>query len=83
MFRSLYSRLAAVLVLVLGAVAALALTVTWQTTTRYQQEVAQRLNLELADHIVAETHLMDGGRINEKALKGLFNQLMVWGHSMT
>jgi signal transduction histidine kinase len=82
MFRSLFAKLAAALSLVLVALAAIALLITSRTTEMYQQEVAQKLNRELASHIVDETQLLDQGRVNEAALHHLFDQLMVLNPSI-
>lgn len=78
MLRSLYSRLAVVLVLVLGALGVLALAVTSHTTMRYQQEVTQKLNQDLARHIAREVPLMRGGRVDRARLRELFHQLMMF-----
>ncbi|MGB5261673.1 MAG: HAMP domain-containing sensor histidine kinase [Gammaproteobacteria bacterium] len=43
----------------------------------YQQEIAQKLNTELAAHIVAEHTLISDNRINHAALEHLFHMLMV------
>ncbi|NIQ95738.1 MAG: sensor histidine kinase, partial [Desulfuromonadales bacterium] len=51
------------------------LTVT--TTRLYLQEVNQKLNQMLAANIVAETPLLQGGKVNHAAFEGLFHSLMV------
>ncbi len=43
----------------------------------YQQEVSQKLNRTLADHIVSEALLLKDKKINKKALKEIFHMLMV------
>lgn len=46
-------------------------------TDMYQQEVGQKLNRELAAHIVEEHPLLEQGRIQEAVLEDLFHTLMV------
>lgn len=82
MFRSLYSKLAVVLSIVLAAVAVMVLAVTSYSTEMYQQEATQKLNETLASHIVAETHLMEQGRVNQAELERLFHLLMVFNPSI-
>ena len=43
----------------------------------YQQEVNQRLNAAIAEHIVHDETLLKNGEVNQTALKGLFHNLMV------
>jgi two-component system OmpR family sensor kinase len=77
MFRSLYSKLAAVLtgLFFLVGLAFVALTVF--STDLYQQEVIQKLNSQLAEHIVKQKLLMQNNRINEDVLKEVFHMLMI------
>ena len=77
MFRSLYSKLAAVLTGLFCLVGLAIIVVTMFSTDMYQQEVNQRLNSKLADHIVAERLLMQDNRVNQEALKDIFHMLMV------
>ena len=77
MFRSLYSKLAAVLTGLFCLVGLAVIVVTMFSTDMYQQEVNQRLNSKLADHIVAERLLMQDNRVNHEALKDIFHMLMV------
>ncbi len=75
--RSLSARFALVLAglaLVLGL---LGLAGTWATTTLYQEEVEQRLNLELAAHLLDEGPLMEDGEIRPDSLEHLLHMLMV------
>lgn len=44
---------------------------------KYQQEVAQKLNAGLAQHIVDEEAWLAGEKVNHKALEKLFHNLMV------
>ena len=77
MFRSLYSKLAAVLTGLFCLVGLAIIVVTMFSADMYQQEVNQRLNSKLADHIVAEKLLMQGNRVNQEALEDIFHMLMV------
>jgi two-component system, OmpR family, sensor kinase len=77
MFRSLYSKLAAVLSGLFCLVGLAIIVVIMFTTDMYQQEVNQRLNNKLADHIVAERLLMQDNRVNQEALEDIFHMLMV------
>jgi signal transduction histidine kinase len=43
----------------------------------YQQEVAQKLNTDLAEHIIHEESLLSEQKVNHAALKRLFHTLMV------
>jgi two-component system OmpR family sensor kinase len=77
MFRSLYSKLAAVLTGLFCLVGLAIIVVTMFSADMYQQEVNQRLNSQLADHIVAERLLMRENRVNQEALEDIFHMLMV------
>ena len=77
MFRTLYSRLALTLFILLCLVGVILIQVIGYSSTLYQQEVTQKLNRELAAHIVAEQPLIQDHKINYQALDHLFHQLMV------
>jgi signal transduction histidine kinase len=77
MFRSLYSKLAAALAGLFCLVGLLFVVVTIFSTEMYQQEVSQRLNSKLAEHIVAGKLLMQDNRVNQEALKEVFDMLMM------
>ncbi|CAB1062529.1 Two-component system sensor histidine kinase [Olavius sp. associated proteobacterium Delta 1] len=77
MFRSLYSKLAAVLTGLFCLVGLAIIIVTLFSTEMYQQEVNQRLNRRLAAQIVAEKILMQENRVNQEALADIFHMLMV------
>ena len=77
MFRSLYSKLAAVLAGLFFIVGISFVAVTVFSTEMYQQEVNQRLNSKLAEQIVAERLLMKDNHVNEEALEEIFHMLMV------
>ena len=77
MFRSLYAKLAAVLLGLFCLVGVSFILITVFSTEMYQQEVNQKLNRDLAEHIVAEKLLLENNRINEEALGEIFHMLMV------
>lgn len=77
MFRSLYSKLAAVLLGLFVLVGLSIVTVTLFSAEMYQQEVDQKLNRDLAAHIVSEKLLLRDNQINQEALKEIFHMLMV------
>jgi signal transduction histidine kinase len=77
MFRTLYSRLALTLFILLCLVGVILIQVVGHSSTLYQQEVVQKLNRKLAAHIVAEQLLIQNREINRPALDHLFHQLMV------
>ena len=77
MFRSLYSKLAAILTGLFGLVGLLFLAVTLFSTEMYQMEVNQGLNKFLARQIVSQKHLIQENRVNRAALEEIFHMLMV------
>lgn len=82
MMTSLYSKLAAVLTGLFVLVGVLFLIVTLFSTDMYQQEVNQKLNMNLAEHIVQEKLLMNHQEVNHQALKEVFHTLMVFNPSI-
>ena len=77
MFKNLYTRLAAVLLALFLLIGVLYILLTLYTTRLYFQEVNQKLNRILAQHLVSEKILMKDGRVDEKALRNIFHMLMV------
>jgi len=77
MSRSLYGKLALVLLFLFCAVGVLYTLLTVFTTRMYQQEVNQKLNRALARNIVADQLLSSQGEVSPYALKELFHLLMV------
>jgi len=77
MFKNLYTRLAAVLLGLFLAIGILYILLTIYTTRLYFQEVNQKLNRILAQHLVSERVLMMDGRVNDEALQNIFHMLMV------
>ena len=76
-FRTLYSRLALTLFVLLFLVGFVLTQLIWHSSTLYQQEVSQKLNLSLAEHIVSEQPLMKNQKMNHQVLDTLFHNLMV------
>ncbi|MEE8481947.1 MAG: histidine kinase dimerization/phospho-acceptor domain-containing protein, partial [Acidiferrobacterales bacterium] len=77
MIRTLYGKLAAVLLGLLLFVAFLFIYMTQLSTSLYQQEVSQKLNRELAANLVSGRKLIQKGVVNEAALKQIFGMYMV------
>lgn len=77
MFKTLYFRLAAVMVGIFCLIGILFIVLTLYTTRLYFQEVNQMLNRQLAPHLISERILMQDGRVNDPVLKHIFHQLMV------
>jgi two-component system OmpR family sensor kinase len=75
--RTLYAKLAVVLVLLLASIGALYALLSVSAAGHYVQSVNQQLNHDLAKNLVADRNLVEQGRINEAALKETFHQYMV------
>lgn len=82
MFTSLYSKLAAVLTVLFGLVGLSFLIVTLFSTDMYQQEINQKLNVNLAERIVKENLLLQGSEVKVDALKDIFHMLMILNPSV-
>ena len=67
MVKSLYTKLAIVLLVLFCLLGVTILIVTQFASDMYQQEVVQKLNRDLARQIVAQKILMEDNRISEKA----------------
>ncbi len=77
MLRTLYAKLAFTLVLLLLVVGVIFTFLSLSSVRYYQQEVEQKLNLDLAKKLVADRNLVESGRINQAALKETFSAYMV------
>lgn len=77
MFRTLYAKLAAVLLVLFLVIGAVYLPLTLVTMHRHNQEVNQKFNGGLAQHLVSETLLMQGGEVNQEVLEDVFHMLMI------
>ena len=70
---TLYGKLAAVLLGLLCLIGGLYLVLTLVTTRLYYQEITQKLNRTLAQHLVAENMPLRGGQVDSKALQDIFH----------
>lgn len=77
MLRSLYSKLAVTLFVILCLFGLLFVQLLQYASEQYQQEVTQRLNETLADHMIADLNFFDNSKINKSALKQTFHMMMV------
>lgn len=77
MFKNLYAKLAAVLLGLFLVIGVLYILLTLYTTRLYFQEVNQKLNLILAQHLVSEKILLKNGKVDENTLQNIFHMLMV------
>lgn len=79
-FRTVLSRITLTLFILLvvgGGVAVLLVQMMQQSSVSYQREVAQKLNVGLAEYIVAEHTLISNSQINSKVLDKLLHRLML------
>lgn len=76
MFKTLYAKLAVVLVALLTLIGAVYIVLTMYSTRLYLQELTQQFNLTLAADLVAETTLIQDGQIDHEALKHIFHVYM-------
>ena len=76
MLHTLYAKLSLVLVLLLLVVGMIYTFLSLSSVRYYQQEVEQKLNLELAKNLVMDRNLVESGRINQAALKETFSAYM-------
>ncbi len=77
MFRTLYSKLAIALFVILCIIGVILMQLMHYSSGLYQAEVAQKLNVDLAAHIVDENKLIKNKKLNKDALKHVFHMLMV------
>ncbi len=74
---SLYGKMAALLFLLMLILGGAFLWLLSYTSSAYQQEVMQKLNVDLAQHLVESDSLLTDGKVNQPALEHLFHLLMV------
>ena len=77
MYRTLYGKLVIALLLLFLLLGVMFVSLTLLATEMYQMEVSQKLNRELAQHVVAEYALLQDKRVNTAALRDVFHMLMV------
>jgi signal transduction histidine kinase len=82
MLRTLYAKLALALFILFCLVGGVFLIAALYSAHMYQQEVAQRLNYDLAGHIVHEHILLQDGKVNQNGLESLFHDLMIINPSL-
>jgi signal transduction histidine kinase len=75
--QSLYTKLSLALLALLLLVSAANLGLTLFITQRYNDETIQKLNVDLAEHLVADQLLIEEGEVQQDALKQAFHMLMV------
>jgi two-component system OmpR family sensor kinase len=75
--KTLYGKLAAVLLGLLVFIGTIGVAFALSTQRRYEAEVNQRLNRDLAANLVAGDVLLVNGKVNEDALEHVFHSLMV------
>jgi len=76
MFHSLYARVAIVLAVIFIVIGIFFVQLMGVSGERYQQEVAQRLNRDLAAHIAADRPLLMNQQVDNDALADIFDMLM-------
>ncbi len=76
MFKTLYGKLSAALLLLFSCIGVLFVLLTLFTTRGHLQEMNQKLNRSLAGHIAAEIPLIRDGSVNEEAIQEIFHMLM-------
>lgn len=76
MFTRLYSRLAVTMLVLLIALGATVMLVSYYTSERYSLEVTQRINRDIALHAAEDMPLLDEGQVNQVALKELAHHVM-------
>ena len=65
------------LFVLIGFISVFYIFVAVQSTQLYQQEIQQKLNRTLADHIAKDIPLLSDGTANQAALEDLFHTLMI------
>ena len=74
--KSLYGKLVLLLLALLAVVGAVSIVLMFSTTRLYFQEVTQNVNRKVAEQVATRREILKEGRMDPKALKRLFSQLM-------
>ncbi len=74
--KSLYTRLALLFTLLFLILAGVLIYISLNNLDNYQLEVRQRLNIDLASYIQSHNQLSSKGRVNNRTIKKLMNNLM-------
>ena len=82
MFKGLYQRLALGLLLIFVIKGSYLLWAFEQSSELAQQEISQKLHLQLADVIADDINLSEDGSFNQKELKEAFHRVMQIGSSI-
>src|SRR5690242_11570130 len=77
MFRTLYSKLAAVLLVLFIMVGVISVAATLHFFELYNEESNQRLNQPLAQHLIQQNALGSLSKTNTQALRSLFDMQMI------
>ena len=77
LFRTLYARLGASLMLILLVLAGLFLFIDLVSSRRLLQEINQDVHRDLAAHLIAESIPLEDGEVRPEALEHIFHMLMV------
>ena len=77
LFHSLYARIAIVLAMIFAVIGFFFIYLMGMSSERYQQEVAQRLNRDLAANLISDHFILEDGQVRQEALKAIFHDLMV------
>ena len=75
--QTLNRKVAVALFTLISALSVFYIVAAVQSTQMYQQEIQQKLNRTLADHIAKDIPLLSDGSANQDALKELFHTLMI------
>ena len=75
--RTLFTKLALVLALLLLGVGLIYGIISFSLTRHYQQELLQNLNRDLAHNLLMDRNLISDGKLNKEALKETFNYYMM------
>jgi signal transduction histidine kinase len=76
MLKTLYAKLAVVLVVLLTLIGTVYIALTMYSTRLYLQELTQQFNRTLAADLVAETTLIQNGQVDHEALTHIFHVYM-------
>ncbi len=80
--KSLFAKLAISLMFLFSLVGLSVVALTLFTTDLYHQEVSQKLNREVATHIVNETQIIRNGHLDQLEVENLFHTLMIFNPSL-
>ncbi|MBE9538161.1 MAG: two-component sensor histidine kinase [Proteobacteria bacterium] len=75
--QTLNGKIALALFVLIGLTSGFYIYISVQSTQLYQQEIQQKLNRSLAQHIAKDIPLLSDGTANQAALEDLFHTLMI------